>query len=119
MAPKRSPVPKTAELARKARTLLSDRKGQDILILDMRGLSSVTDYFVIATAQNRPHLKTLADELERGLARDGYLCYRRAGTPESGWIVADYVDAVVHLFLPELRAYYGLESLWGDAPRVD
>lgn len=94
------------------------RKGEDLVVLDMRGLSSVADFYVVATGLNSPHLKALADELEKALGREGLRCWRRAGTPESGWVVADYLDIVVHIFSPATRAYYALEQLWGDAPRI-
>ena len=84
----------------------------------MRRLSGVTDFYLVATGLNPPHLKAMANELEKALARDGADCFRRAGIPESGWIVADYLDAVVHLFSPDVRAYYALERLWSDAPRI-
>ena len=78
----------------------------------------MTDYYLLANGLNPPHLKALADELEKALARVGIRCFRRAGTPESGWVVADYLDAVVHIFSSHVRAYYALERLWGDAPRI-
>ncbi len=84
----------------------------------MRGLSGVTDYYLVVTGRNAPHLKAMADELERALSRGGARCFRRAGAPESGWVVADYLDAVIHLFSADARSYYALEKLWGDAPRV-
>ncbi|MBU1693226.1 MAG: ribosome silencing factor [Verrucomicrobia bacterium] len=85
----------------------------------MRGLSSVADFYLVATGLNPPHLKALADELEKALARVGIRCFRRAGTPESGWVVADYLDAVVHIFSSNARVYYALERLWSDAPRME
>ena len=106
------------ELIEKARAALQAKKAEDVVVLDLKKLSSVTDYYVIATGKNAPHLKALANELDRELATIGARCYRRAGTPDSGWITADYLDAVVHLMTPETRSYYALEQLWNDAPRV-
>lgn len=106
------------ELAQKARAALLSKKGQDVVLMDMRGLSNVTDYYLLATGLNPPHIRALADELERALVREGIRCFRRAGTPESGWVVADYLDAVVHIFARETRSYYALERLWNDAPRL-
>ncbi len=85
----------------------------------MRELSGVTDFFVIVTAANSPHIKALADDLERHLKKEGVKAHRHAGTPESQWMVADYFDVVVHLFTQDLRDRYSLERLWNDAPRVE
>ncbi len=90
-----------------------------MVLLDVRGLSSVTDYYLIATGQNTPQLKAMAVELEKALEVAGASRYRKSGKPDSGWIVDDYVDIVVHLFSDEMRKYYDLEKLWNDAKRVD
>lgn len=84
---------------------LEDAKGIDIKVYDVRGKSGFTDYFVVATGSAAPHLKALVKALP-GKA------YRESGDPESGWIVSDYIDVVVHVFSPEARAYYALEKLW-------
>ena len=91
----------STELAR----ALEDAKGVDVKVYDVRGKSGLTDFFVVATGAAAPHLKALVKALP-GKA------YRVAGDPDSGWIVADYVDAVVHVFSAEARAYYALEKLW-------
>jgi len=106
------------EIARLAREALLSKKGEDIVILDVRGLSSVTDYYVIATAQSPPQIKAMATELDHVLQSLGCRCYRRSGTAESQWIVADYLDAVVHIFSQELRSFYALEKLWSDAKQI-
>jgi ribosome-associated protein len=85
----------------------------------VRGLSGVTDYYLIATGTSSPHIKALADELHRALRQDRIHCFRRSGGPESGWMVADYVDAVVHILTPEARDYYGLEDLWSDGQTIE
>ncbi len=105
-------------LARKAKEVLEARKAENVTILDMSGLSSVTDYYLIATGQNSPHLRALAGELEIRLKAEGTRCYRTAGTPESEWMVADYVDVVIHIFTARTREFYDLERLWCDARRV-
>ena len=89
------------------------------MILDVRGLSSVTDYYLIATANNTPHLKALATEIQESLEKEGVRSYRVAGSPGSEWVVVDYFDAVIHLFTPNTREYYALEQLWSDAKRVE
>lgn len=85
-------------------------------MLDVRKLSGITDFFLIATGNSGPHIKALAEEVTRKLRKQGVRCYRKAGTPESEWMAIDYVDAVVHVFTPEARQRYGLEDLWSDAP---
>ncbi len=87
--------------------------------MDVRKLSSVTDYYVIVTGNNSPHLKALATELSRRMGESGIKRSRQSGSPESGWLVCDYLDVVVHIFTKEKRARYALEELWSDAPRVD
>jgi ribosome-associated protein len=107
------------ESARKARETLLDKKGGDPVILDVRKLSMVTDYYVIVTGNNFPHLKALAEHVEKALEKLGVACYRRSGKAESGWVVADFLDVVVHVFSGDARRYYGLEQLWNDAPHVE
>jgi ribosome-associated protein len=104
-------------LAKQAREALLDKKAEDVVILDVRDLSTVTDYYLVATGNNGPHLKSLATELSTRLNEDARR-FRRTGKPESGWLVSDYVDVVVHIFSPEMRKRYALEQLWNDAPRV-
>lgn len=84
---------------------LEDAKGVDVKTYDVRGKSGLTDFFVVATGAAAPHLKALVRALPSK-------AYRVSGDPESGWIVADYIDVVVHVFSPEARAYYALEKLW-------
>ncbi len=105
-------------MASLAREALERKHGKDLLLLDLRSLSSITDFFVVATAGNAPQIKAMLTEVERTLASAGVACYRRSGTPESGWVVADFLDVVVHIFLPSVREFYALEELWSDAPRL-
>ena len=98
-----------AELAAKA---LVERKAADVKIYDVRGKSSLTDFFVVATGAAAPHLKALVAETQAAMKTAGVMSHRTSGDPESGWIVVDYIDVVVHVFSPEARAYYALEKLW-------
>ena len=91
-----------ADLAR----ALEDAKAVDVKTYDVRGKSGLTDFFVVATGAAAPHLKALLRALPKA--------YRQSGDPESGWIVGDYVDVVVHVFSAEARAYYQLEKLWSE-----
>ena len=105
-------------MARRARLAIESKKGENILLLDVRGLSEITDFFLLVSASSPPHLKAMANEVQVALKKDGFPCYRRAGTPESGWIVLDYVDLVIHILSAEARDYYEIESLWAQAPRA-
>lgn len=105
-------------MASAARDALDAKKGEDILVLDVRKLTTMTDYCILVSGNSPPHLKALTGEVVRALKNAGIHCYRRAGDPESGWMALDYVDVVVHALSREARAYYAFESLWADAPRV-
>lgn len=93
------------EQAKDIAKALEDAKGTDVKVYDVRGKSGLTDFFVVATGAAAPHLKALV-KATPGKA------YRVAGDPESGWIVSDFIDVVVHVFSAEARAYYALEKLW-------
>jgi ribosome-associated protein len=90
------------------------------VILDMRPVCTYTDYFVICTGQNTRQTKSIHDEVHAGLKKDGRLLPRSVeGERESTWIVADYLDVVLHVFTPETRRYYRLEELWADVPSIE
>ena len=94
---------------------LSDKKAVDVKAYDVRGISGSADAFVVATGTAAPHLKALVSGTEAAMRAAGVNAYRTSGDPQSGWIVVDYVDVVVHVFSPEARAYYALEKLWTTA----
>ena len=106
------------ELARCAREALRAKKGEDVMLLDVRKISSINDYTLIVSGSSAPHLKALSNEVQTTLKEAGVYCYRRSGAPDDGWVALDYFDVVIHIFLTELRAYYALEELWAEAPRV-
>jgi ribosome-associated protein len=106
------------KLALLCRELADDKKAEDISILDVRELSSVTDYFVIATGTSEPHLRAIVDEITDSLRDEHGLRPRTDGTLHTAWIVLDYFDVIVHVMRSEVREHYDLEGLWGDAPRV-
>lgn len=108
----------TTEAIALAETTLADKKAGDIVIMDVRNVSGITDYFIIATANNQRHIKALGDEVSRVLKKAGVPTYRTSGTPGSEWIVLDYIDFVLHIFSPETRERYAIEQLWKDAPRI-
>ena len=106
-------------MAARCAELAADKKAVDILALDLRGISNFTDFFVICSGTSEPHLKAIAGEIEDRLRLD-YKVKPVAvdGYPMSQWIVIDYSDVVVHIFHEQKRAYYSLEDLWSDAPRL-
>ncbi len=110
--------PSGRDLAEKAASALADKKGEDMLILDVRGISSVTDYMLIVSGNSSPHLKAMLNGTEKDLKTNGVYCYRKAGSPESGWIILDYSDVVIHIFSKEKRGYYSIEDLWNQARRI-
>ena len=95
-----------------------DKKAQDVLSLDLRGLSGFTDAFVVCSGTSDRQAKAIHDAIHFGLKNDyGLLPRRVEGLAESRWILMDYLDVVVHVFTPEARDFYRLEVLWGDVPR--
>ena len=108
----------TEEQVKTVAAALSEKKAADLKIYDVRGISGLCDYCVVATGTAAPHLKALVAESQRVMKERGVRSHRVSGDPESGWIVVDYVDFVVHAFSPEARAYYALEKLWEKAKLV-
>jgi len=104
-------------LANLCATCALEKKGQNIKILDLRGLTDIADYFVIVSGESIIHLHSIADHIEEKVReRFDEKPWHREGDKISRWVLIDYVDVVVHLFTPETREFYGLESYWGDAP---
>ncbi|HEV3205168.1 MAG TPA: ribosome silencing factor [Gemmataceae bacterium] len=94
----------------------ADNKGRDILVLDMRGITPLYDFFVIATGTSRRQIHTLAEEIDAGMRAVGEKRLGIEGYEAGKWVVQDYGNIVVHLFDPDARLYYALEDLWADAP---
>jgi ribosome-associated protein len=107
------------KLAMLCRDLADQKKAEEVLILDVREISSITDYFVIASGTSEPHLRAISDEIHDKL-REEHAVRPRAvdGTLQAGWLVLDFFDVIVHLMRRDVRTHYNLEGLWGDAPRV-
>jgi ribosome-associated protein len=97
----------------------ADNKARDIVVLDMRSITPLYDFFVIATGNSRRQIHTITEEIDDSMREVGDLRLSVEGYEASKWVVQDYGDVVVHLFTPETREYYGLEELWADAPRVE
>jgi ribosome-associated protein len=107
------------ELARRLAEIADDKKGSDLVALDVRPLVSYTDYLVICTARNERQAKAIHDEVYHQLKRAGWLPARVEGEREAEWILMDYLDAVLHVFTPEMRERYRLEVLWGEAESLE
>lgn len=108
------------KLALRCRELADNKKAENILVLDVRKLSSVTDYFVIASGTSQPHLRAIVEEITGKLKEDHDLRPARSEGSTSGtWVVLDYFDVIVHVMHAETRARYDLEGLWGDAKQVN
>lgn len=112
------PDPETTELAHQIVDLISDRQGSDIVLMDLRDVSLLADYFILASADSRRQIRAIQDNVHEALHKRQISPLRIEGTPESGWVILDYGPVVVHLFDPEARAFYKLETLWKSAPVV-
>ena len=108
----------TAEAAEAAASAIDDKKGLDLVLLDVSTVIVLTDVFVIATGTSSRHVRSLAEEIEAQLSRLDRRPLRREGMEDGSWVLLDFGDIVVHLFDEETRAYYDLERLWSDAPRM-
>jgi ribosome-associated protein len=108
------------KLATTCAELASNKKAEDIVVLDLREISTFTDFFVICSATSEPHLKAIAGEIETRLKEDHKISASAVdGFPASQWIVLDYLQVVVHVFHRDKREFYSLENLWGDAPQLE
>lgn len=98
--------------------VVANKKAANILILDMRNITSLADYYVLCDGASARQIRAISDELLEKLKRAGTRVAMIEGTPESGWVLVDFGSVIVHVFSPEQRAYYQLEELWQDAPIV-
>jgi ribosome-associated protein len=106
--------------ARRIAALASEKLAEDVVILDMRPVCVYTDFFVLATGRNPRQTKAIFDEVHSQLKQEAKLLPRAVdGAAEAEWIIADYLDVVLHVFTPDTRDFYRLEDLWGDVPAVD
>ena len=103
------------KLALKLADLALTKKAEDIKILDLRDITTITDFFVICTAHSDPQVKAIADAVMDGSKKIGERVWHKEGMTQKSWVLLDFVDVVVHIFLRETRNFYSLEKLWGDA----
>jgi len=115
----RGSVTDPGQLASLAARAASSKQGEAIVVLDVRDLITITDYFVIVSGTSDRQVKTIAEEVVKTLKEQGTRPVRREGEPAAGWMLLDFVDFVVHVFSREQRDYYRLDNLWTDAPVLD
>ena len=112
-------IPPSRDTAVAAARAAASKQAEDVVILDVSELIVITDHFVICTATSRRQIRTVVEEIERVLKTSlGVRPARREGEGDAGWWLLDYIDVVVHVFGPDERAFYDLERLWRDAPRL-
>ncbi len=107
-----------ATLARRAVAVAEDKQASDIVMLDLRGLTTIADYFVVCTAESDRQLRAVVNALDEELVKSGAQQPRIEGSPETGWVILDFSDTIVHVFSPEQREFYRLERLWRQAQPV-
>ncbi|GBD92958.1 ribosomal silencing factor RsfS [bacterium BMS3Abin05] len=107
--------PSSHEIAQRIANLALSKKATDIKILDVKELTSVTDFFVICSGDSDLHIKAIVDEVLEKMKADRILPWHKEGYENLQWVLVDFVDVVVHIFRREVREFYGLETLWGDA----
>lgn len=106
------------EVARKAVEAATDKQASEIVLLDTRAVSTFADYFVICTGESERQIKAILDEVEQTLKKEGVLPSHAEGTVDSGWLLLDYGEVIVHIFGKEEREYYQLDELWSAASPV-
>ena len=104
-----------AAATQRAAQLCVDHKANDVIVLNLKPLTDMTDYFVIASGTSDTHVRSVAENVVAELKKEGVTVYHVEGLAQGRWVLLDYVDFVVHIFHPALRAFYQLERLWGDA----
>lgn len=107
------------EFVKHAVKILDNKKADKIEVIKVRDLTIISDYFIITSANNSTHVKSLVDELEHEMKKQGKTPERVEGYQNANWIVLDYIDVLVHVFYQETREHYNLEKLWADGEKVD
>lgn len=110
--------PDDAALARRAAAVCLDHKADDVVVLDLHGVTDMTDYFIVASGTSTTHVRGVAQQVMDALQEQGVRAASVEGLTQGRWVLLDYVDFVVHVFHPSLRTFYQLERLWGDAPAL-
>ena len=106
------------QLAKAAVDIASDKKAADVLLLDIRDISTIADYFVICNGNNARQIQAIAESLQEELKKQGAQLLYREGVADTGWMLLDFGDVIIHIFGPKEREYYRLERLWSEAKTV-
>ena len=118
MASTTSSTSNALAFAQRAAQVAIDNKGQDVVLLDLRGVTDMTDFFLIASGTSDTHVRALGEHIIAELKKEGFPVHHVEGLEKGRWVLLDFVDFVVHLFHPTLRSFYQLERLWADAQEV-
>jgi ribosome-associated protein len=116
---KKAATPRLPKAIKLAVAAAADKKAEELILLDLRKASAFTDFFIICTGTNLRQVQAIADGIEESLQAEGLKPSLIEGYERGQWILIDYFDFIVHIFLPASREFYGLERLWGDAKRVE
>ncbi|HUR91441.1 MAG TPA: ribosome silencing factor [Gemmatimonadaceae bacterium] len=114
-----STEPTAVALAQRAAALCLDMKANDVVVLDLRKVTDMTDCFVIASGTSDTHVRSVGEHVVAELKKEGFQVHHVEGLEQGRWVLLDYVDFVVHLFHPTLRSFYQLERLWSDAEAIE
>ena len=109
----------TLDLIKRAAQLAEDKKAEDIVIYDLTGICSFADYFFICSGDNRIQVNAIAEEIVKELKKEEVRAHHKEGGSESEWILLDYNQVVMHIFTHDMRKFFALDTIWGDAPRVE
>ncbi|WP_143319049.1 ribosome silencing factor [Clostridium sp. HBUAS56010] len=109
----------SVEMVKAAYNALSDKKGEDISIIDIRNVSVVADYFIIASGTNTSQVQAMVDNVEEELGKKGFVCKQMEGYRTANWILMDYGDIIVHVFDRDNRLFYDLERIWRDGKTIE
>jgi len=104
--------------AQRAAQIAIDNKAQDVVLLDLRGLTDMTDFFLIASGTSDTHVRSVGEHLMAGMKKEGWPAHHVEGLEKGRWVLLDFVDIVAHVFHPTLRNFYQLERLWADAEQI-
>jgi ribosome-associated protein len=107
------------QFAIEAARLAAETRGHNVLVLELAGISPVTDFYVIVTGTSARQMRTVVDQVDELAEKVGYKSFHRSGYEGETWIASDYVDVVLHVFNQDARYYYDIENLWGEAKRID
>ncbi|GAC1649219.1 MAG: hypothetical protein NVS4B3_05960 [Gemmatimonadaceae bacterium] len=118
MASTTTPSLALSAVAQRVAALCVDIRALDVVIMDLRGVTDMADFFVVASGTSDTHVRSISERVLAGMKTEGQRAYHVEGLPQGRWVLLDYVDVVLHVFHPSLRSYYQLERLWSDAAIV-